>query len=388
MQLSTIIVTVAYSVLLSTAIVNGQESTTTRGFRMEAIGIVRPSGEPQSIDEEEARARAIRSLLLTWLNRQDLIKPGAKRAIERSLHESDIASLRALLIRQEDVLQQRKRTGYIEVKVAAEIDDRAVNEWVKQFTGEHPLKKLRVMIIIPEYHIAQPIPDPAGETEVTRLFLEEGFRTVDANQVQTIRDKDLVKRAMKDDPQELLAIAQNFGAELLLVGEAFSQDVNPGRIAGNNMRACRARIEGRIFLCDTGEILAINDGEGGATDLSSAVAAKAAIRDAARKFSEKILNRLLVADTGGKAQERIRVVLSGADFERKLQFQQLLASLDDTVTNVEEISFMEGRAEMDVVTTASSADFARQVFLAGKDQGIAVKVVEQTHRRCVFETGP
>jgi hypothetical protein len=253
---------------------------------------------------------------------------------------------------------------------------------IKSVREDSPLKKLRIMVIIPEYHIQRPIPDPAGETEVTRAFIAEGFRMVDQKQVETIRQKDFVKRAMKDDPKELLAIAQSWGAELLVVGEAFSQEVQG---LGDGQAVCRARIEAKILLCDTGEILASNDAAAGSSDLASAVAAKAAIREAAKVLAGKLIDDLLVKKTATGAQSRIRVILAGADFEKKLQFEELLGSFKETVSSVEEISYLDSRAEMDVVTTITSGELAKAVFLGSKKQGVALKVAEQSSRRCVFE---
>lgn len=310
---------------------------------------------------------------------------GAIRLLSAALDKLDLATLRKCFASHQTA-QEKKRRGYYEVKVVSVLKMDELQKLLDSVAKtDSPLKKMRVMIVIPESHLARPIPDPAGETEMIRRFISEGFRVIDQKQIETIREKDMVKRAAKGDPKELMAIAQGWGAELLLVGEAFSQDVPVDRSLVGAQSGCRARIEARIIQCDTGDILSADDGEGGATDLSPAVAAKAAIRAAAVKLGDKMLAALVVNNSGKASRERVRIVLSGADFESKLLFKTMLEGMKDQVSEVEEVSFQESRAEIDVVTSATASKLAEAIFLKARSEGLKLKVIEQTGRRCVFE---
>src|SRR3712207_6967275 len=82
----------------------------------------------------------------------------------------------------------------------------------------------------------------------TTLFRSEGFRVVDQKQVATIRDKDEVKRSIKNDPKELIAIAVDHGAEMLVYGEAFSQNVNrDGDRKSTRLNSSHANISYAVF---------------------------------------------------------------------------------------------------------------------------------------------
>jgi hypothetical protein len=283
----------------------------------EVSAYMKPAGEPSEADTKAVVQIALRKGLLNTLTGSEAMDAGKVRSVNIALEGSDLESLRELLQGKETIVQDKRRTGYLEVTVSATTNPVALESWMSKITSDHPLKNLRLMVVIPEYHIQRPIPDPAGETEVTRVFLQEGFRLVDQRQVERIRSNDMVKQALHEDPKELVAIARNWGAEMILVGEAFSHDVATGDEFDRSMSVCRARIEGRIILCDTGEILTINDAEGKAVDLSSAVAAKAALRDAGAAFANKMINGLLVLKNGQKAQQSVTVILAGADFEKK-----------------------------------------------------------------------
>lgn len=358
-----------------------QEEAPSR--RAEAIGIVRPNGVPQQSHLDEAQAKALRQIIEAWIKSESL-SPAQQRSASSALKGLALPKLQEFFDLVE-IVSTKQRTGYCEVKVAGQLKFESLRRWWTEVEAQadNPVKKLKIMVVIPEYHIARVIPDPAGETEVIRNLLSEDFRLIDQKQVETIRSKDLVKRAAAGDPKELLAIAQGFGADLLLVGEAFSQDVAPDPLISGGLPTCSARIEARIIRCDTGEIVAADDGQGRAVDHSPAVAAKAAIRDAAKRMSEKLIVTMLKPRQPGSA--KIKIVLAGADFDLKLQFEELLNSIPDTITAVEEISFLDSRAEMEAVTSATGAQVAKAIFLAAKKLGMKLKVVEQSSGRCVFE---
>lgn len=367
------------------AATTGSVATAVPQYR-EAVGIVRPQGEPLEHDKSEALAGTLRSILASEID-QRLQNSSAQRLAKAAIEKMDLAGLGRLFAGQ-TVVYEKSRRGYYEVKVRAELLPRALDAWAAGFAEEPPIKKLRVMIVIPEQHLRRPIPDPAGETEMINKFVSEGFRVLDQQQVATIRNKDMVKRAAKGNADELIAIAQGWGAELLLVGEAFSEDVPRDPSLVGNAFPCRARVEARIYLCDTAEILSAGDGEAGAVDPAAAVAAKAALREAATKLADKIIADLVVKKLAAHARRSVKVILAGADFEQHLQFKELLEGLTGMVSGVDGTAFAESRAEMDVTTSATSAKLAEAVFLQARKLGMKLKVVEQSNRRCVFQVVP
>lgn len=98
-------------------------------------------------------------------------------------------------------------------------------------TSEAAVRKERIMVVIPEIHLGRPkVPDPAGETEIVRKLIEEGYKLVDQEQVKKIRYNDIFDKAWKGDDTGALKMARKFNAEILIVGEAFSEFApgNPG----------------------------------------------------------------------------------------------------------------------------------------------------------------
>jgi curli biogenesis system outer membrane secretion channel CsgG len=105
----------------------------------------------------------------------------------------------------------------------------------------------KIMVIVPEYHITFRVPDPAGETEILRKFLEAGFRAVDPSMYATIRKGAKFNEAVKN-PMAAISLGKEFGADIVIFGEAFSERVD----RQSNPVTCRARVEvkpfGRITL--------------------------------------------------------------------------------------------------------------------------------------------
>src|SRR5439155_23814142 len=113
--------------------------------------------------------------------------------------------------------------------------------------------------------------------------------------------------------------------------------------------------------------------------LSPAVSAKASIRTAADRLFDK-----MVLDLLDVKPRTVRVVLAGPDFDCKEKFKSILDSDKPLLAGVDEISFQESRAELDVVTSATSTRLAAEIYLRAKNQAMNLKVIEQSNARCVF----
>lgn len=155
-------------------------------------------------------------------------------------------------------------------------------------------KPPKIMVIIPEYHITQRIPDPAGETEMNRKFLEAGFQVVDPAMFATINNSIQFKDAT-GDPAKAISLGKQFGADIVIYGEGFSQ--RPG-VAGandvgtqNGQASVRARVEVRAVRTDDATMIATNGFEAGALDNAELVASKAALRKAASLAADYLLGQ-------------------------------------------------------------------------------------------------
>lgn len=138
----------------------------------------------------------------------------------------------------------------------------------------------RIMVVIPETHLRSFIPDPAGETEIIKHLVDNGYRVVDQKQIATIRNSEKVKKMTQGDSAAAMELGEQFGADIIITGEAFSQLQSTNVQNVNGLVSCGARVEFRIIKVDNGEIVTAGSANAAAIGMSEAIAAKEALRKA------------------------------------------------------------------------------------------------------------
>ncbi|MEB3222908.1 MAG: hypothetical protein VKS61_12600 [Candidatus Sericytochromatia bacterium] len=173
----------------------------------------------------------------------------------------------------------------------------------RSLSVQQKVGKPRVMVILPETHIQRPVPDPAAETELVRVLVEAGFKLVDPGQSRKIRENEQQFQALRGDLVKLATIGREYGAEVVIIGEAFSHAAGGGP-GGQHVQA---RVEARAVRCDTGEILVAHGLEATAVEASEFVAAKKALRlagqDVASYFAKQLAARWGAEASGVRSLE-------------------------------------------------------------------------------------
>lgn len=197
----------------------------------------------------------------------------------------------------------------------------------------------RIMVVIPEIHIRRRIPDPAGETEIIKKLVGRGFNVVDQKQIDAIRDREKVLAAVKN-PQAAAALGVEFGADIVIIGEAFSELA----ARQGNMISTRARVEARAVRTDNARILAADGKFGSGMDIAEFVSAKTALRNAGTQWADYFISEFcraapvnaFVSNTGVSAVtpgSNIEIMISGISFSQLRQFADRLEKIPG-VTNV------------------------------------------------------
>jgi hypothetical protein len=146
-------------------------------------------------------------------------------------------------------------------------------------------KRPTVMVIIPETHVRQrELIDPAGETEIDKRLIADGFKVVVSEYV-TLMKKGQVAVQKFSSLKTSTEYAASKKVDVLLYGEAISeQGASVGDFVG-----CRGRIELKAIRVKGDEILVSDSAEGGATDLAETIAGKKAIKQAANTLADTFL---------------------------------------------------------------------------------------------------
>ncbi|WP_373515320.1 CsgG/HfaB family protein [Persicitalea sp.] len=127
------------------------------------------------------------------------------------------------------------------------------------------------------------IEQTATQTELTRHFVESGFRVVDPKLYGQMNQLDAGTSL-----GEMVALGLEMGAQMIITGQAVSERTN----SQGGMTACRARLEIRAISTEDGSILATTSITGGGIDVSEAIANKMAIRNATENMAQYLMDRL------------------------------------------------------------------------------------------------
>jgi len=160
--------------------------------------------------------------------------------------------------------------------------------------------ELLLMVVVPERIAGAPGDDLAtAETELIRHFLAAGYRVVDQAQSAAARDWAFAD-AVFDEPTgaEARSLAAKHGADLLLIGRASAEDGG----STHGVYTARGRVEVRLLVPQTGDIL-LSEGvtESGA-DTTRALAAHKALDEAANRLAP-LLIEVVGQATGGPTQD-------------------------------------------------------------------------------------
>lgn len=157
--------------------------------------------------------------------------------------------------------------------------------------GMAALRKLTCVVLIPETHLTHPrIPDPAAETEITRLLLAAGVRVKDDARLRELREERWVREAATGKPNaaKLAELRARFGADILITGEGITERVAQEQVDRASV-ICRGRVEVKAIRMDTGEIIAAEAAHAPGRDLSEALSSKSALQTAGGQVGSKLI---------------------------------------------------------------------------------------------------
>ncbi len=205
-------------------------------------------------------------------------------------------------------------------------------------------RQWRVMICVPEQHLRRVVPDPAAENALMRQFIQAGLPVIDKAQSDDLRQNQQWLLQVAGNLDLAHRLRAKYNAEILVTGEAFSQDIDP--IAGQT--ACRARLEIKAVDLNTAEVLAAEDQHSTGTDQTSELAGKVALRRAADDVAERFIDMIYRRPMPTAGMARVEITLTGfRGFTQADKFKRSLAKIDG-VSNVRQLEFAAGVLKVEV----------------------------------------
>ena len=223
-----------------------------------------------------------------------------------------------------------------------------------------------------------------AQTAVEKELLRLDFPLVDRGQTDEVNERDT--RTAFDDPAKAAALGRRFGAEVVIVGEATSAEMDRSMPHGVAVYHCDAQISARAIKTDTAQVIASESVTSGRVVKGGrATAAKEALRVAGEKLAAAMRDGMLERWRSEAFNTvTVQIIATKATNERRRALRKDLAALRG-VRGVSERSWVNEVLELDAeVDGAIWGDFDA---LMETLPGVAVTLKGRTPNRVECELG-
>lgn len=226
-------------------------------------------------------------------------------------------------------------------------------------------------------------PTQAGETEISKKLLEAGFRLVDENQFLKLNNDQMLQDAF-NSPSAASKIAARYGADILIIGEAFSEYAHKQ----NNMSSCRARIDVKAVMAGNAEMIATNSFNGSGLDATEMIAGKDAIAKAGTQIADYFIAQFcsksddIISGMGAPKSTGNKAGIIETDIQFNHVDYTTASTLADImkgvrgVSSVERLSFENKVAKFRVVHSGDTDSFIQSIVKNNRNIKLDVQTVE------------
>lgn len=251
--------------------------------------------------------------------------------------------------------------------------------------GSNSINSLpKIMVIIPEYHIhhevrepvQQEIPDPAGETEIIAAFIKAGYPVVDPAISDKIKKNEQLRANLSENDQLAAEIGMKFGADIIITGEAFSENIAQV-ISG--FQSCRARLEAKAVSTANAQIIAADSTYASGADITEHTAGKKALQKAGEKMSRKIISQLKINWTNqGKKPDNYIVSFSKVSFSSLNNIESAMRNSSTKIKNISLLTFNKNIASYEISCLLSIRELAEAIITSQKNHKIELLNLSET----------
>lgn len=238
---------------------------------------------------------------------------------------------------------------------------------------ERVVKAARVMLLIDEKSLGT-IATSEIEAMAVPLLRAADFDVVDVEMVRSAIKKDQALLKSVGDARGAAAAGLEFGAEIVVAGEAVAAPA-ASRIAESNLRSYEAAVTLRAIRTDNAEVMTSASETASIVALEDVTGGSQALKTAGAAALGKLVAGLKKtwASEGGSA--RISVSVGGVDQAWKLKaVRECLRGMKDTVYNCLQRSYTAGVVVFDVESATPAEELSEKLVLA-PPQGLKFQVL-------------
>lgn len=223
------------------------------------------------------------------------------------------------------------------------------------------MRNARIAVYIPVISDYETQNYSLAETEVLKKLSAAGFQNIiTSKEMETIGSQNY---DVTDDSSETMKeMADSVQADILVVGEAACENVGDvGQfIDGENvgLLSGRVTIQAKVYMVDTGQIIAVNDISGSGMDITEKGAMQKALRQAGSEMGDYLSNHMLEYFSGNRQQMRVTVV---ADSMAQIQEIQQALSRVPGVQSVNCNEYSQGQGVISLIYDDSLSNLWKQL---------------------------
>jgi len=158
----------------------------------------------------------------------------------------------------------------------------------------------RLMVIVDEKNMSEhysywSVDMNTTENEIMNQLLEKGFPFVDRQVAMKKLERDMIMAALNGDETAAQSIGMQAGAEVLLVGKAFSKPASgaPAVLRQAGMVSCQATVNLRAIRADDGTILATTSQQAAAAHIDQLTGGTLALKRAAKMAADDLADKII-----------------------------------------------------------------------------------------------
>lgn len=325
---------------------------------------------------------------------QEAEKVAMRNAVEKTvgslIHSKTTVSMNQVLsdeiyaisegyVKNYTLLNKKIVSDGIYVRASVEVDTSPDSKLMSTLTRlkitDVNMRNARIAVSIPLVYEYETQNNSLAETEVLKKLSAAGFQNI-------ITSKDMESSGYQnydttdDSSEQMKEIADSVQADILVVGEAVCENVGDvGQfIDGENvgLLSGRVTVQAKVYMADTGQIIAVNDISGSGMDITEKGAMQKALRQAGSEMGDYLSNHMMEYFSGNRQQMRVTVV---ADSMAQIQEIQQALSRVPGVQSVNCNEYSQGQGVISLIYDDSLSNLWKQ--LQGETR-LSLQVVENT----------
>ena len=242
-------------------------------------------GVGELISGKEARAR------------DEAINDAFRRAIEKAIgtYISSETKMENMQVIKDEIFVRSR--GYVtDYEIISEGEEKdtyrvQIKAWVKSTPLKKDLSRViktcgdpKMVVFIQERNLGRKQPFSTIGASLRSYFQNRGFHLVSRSQVKKIKDKVMAEKALEGDMEAALSLANNFSADVLITGKAYTEFITEKTVRSTQMYSTKAYTDIKAVITQQAQIV----GSFNQTVTEFDMSKKSAGNKALNKISEKI----------------------------------------------------------------------------------------------------